>query len=80
VRCTVGRRGSLCNAEYRYFRRQSDICLRLSMIVSSEEVASELVLMAREYAAKADMIEVESGPLQPTISAMTDRNKLTDGS
>jgi hypothetical protein len=42
------------------------------MITSSEEAASELAWMAHEYAAKADMIEVvESGPLQPTISAMT---------
>ena len=37
-----------------YFRRQADICLRLSLIASDEEVSNRLIIMAREYAAKAD--------------------------
>ena len=36
-----------------YFRRQADICLRLSLIASDEEVSNRLIIMAREYAAKA---------------------------
>ena len=37
-----------------YFRRQADICLRLSLIASDEEVSSRLIKMSREYLAKAD--------------------------
>src|SRR5262249_3668979 len=37
-----------------YFRRQADICLRLSLIASDEEVSNRLIVMAGEYAAKAD--------------------------
>jgi hypothetical protein len=53
-----------------YFRRQSDICLRLSLISSSEEVANRLIVMARDYQAKVDALEAESkkSPL-PTIIA-----------
>ena len=40
-----------------YFRRQADICLRLSLIASDEEVSNRLIVMAREYAAKADALE-----------------------
>lgn len=39
-----------------YFRRQADICLRLSLIASDEEVSSRLISMAREYAAKGDAL------------------------
>ena len=40
-----------------YFRRQADICLRLSLISSDGEVSNRLIIMAREYAAKADALE-----------------------
>lgn len=40
-----------------YFRRQADICLRLSLIASDEEVSNRLIIMAREYAAKADVLK-----------------------
>ena len=40
-----------------YFRRQADICLRLSLIASDEEVSNRLIIMAREYAVKADAIK-----------------------
>jgi hypothetical protein len=39
-----------------YFRRQADICLRLALIASDEEVSNRLIMMAREYAAKADVL------------------------
>jgi hypothetical protein len=47
-----------------YFRRQADICLRLSLISSDEEVSNRLIIMAREYAAKADALgkEAAAGP------------------
>jgi hypothetical protein len=40
-----------------YFRRQADICLRLSLISSDGEVSNRLIIMAREYATKADALE-----------------------
>lgn len=40
-----------------YFRRQADICLRLSLIASDEEVSNRLIIMSREYAAKADVLK-----------------------
>jgi hypothetical protein len=43
-----------------YFRRQADICLRLSMIASSEEVANRLMAMAQDYTGRADEIEADS--------------------
>ena len=41
-----------------YFRRQADICLRLSLIASDEEVSSRLIKMSREYLAKGDALAV----------------------
>jgi len=40
-----------------YFRRPADICLRLSLIASDEEVSNRLIIMAREYGVKADAVE-----------------------
>ena len=48
-----------------YFRRQADICLRLSLISSDEEVSNRLIIMAREYAAKADALAKEAGADAP---------------
>ena len=51
-----------------YFRRQADICLRLSLIASDDQVASQLIIMAEEYKVKADAIEAASkSPLAATI-------------
>jgi hypothetical protein len=52
-----------------YFRRQFDICLRLSVIASSEEVANRLIAMAQDYHAKADEIEAELTMALPTMIA-----------
>ena len=49
----------------RYFRYQADVCLRLSLIASDEEVASRLLAMSRGYTAKADALEAQSPPLAP---------------
>src|SRR3981081_452129 len=43
-----------------YFRRQADICVRLSLIASDEEVSNRLIIMAREYTAKGDAMEKEA--------------------
>ena len=52
-----------------YFRRQSDICLRLALIASSEEVATRLIAMAQDYHAQADALEAQSRSTLPkTIS------------
>jgi hypothetical protein len=39
-----------------YFRRQADICLRLSLIASSEVAGNWLARMAKDYQAKADSL------------------------
>src|SRR6185436_8273613 len=39
-----------------YFRRQADICLRLSLIASDEDVSNRLIKMSREYLAKGDAL------------------------
>ena len=52
-----------------YFRRQSDICLRLALIASSEEVATRLGAMAQDYHAQADALDAQSRAKVPkTIS------------
>jgi hypothetical protein len=43
-----------------YFGRQVDICLRLSVIASDDEVASQLIAMAHAYRAKAEALERRS--------------------
>jgi hypothetical protein len=52
-----------------YFRRQSDICLRLSMIASSEEVANQLIAMGQDYTGRGDEIEAESAMAMSTMIA-----------
>jgi len=52
-----------------YFRRQSDLCRRLSMIASSEEVANQLIAMAQGYTDRADEIGAESTMAMPTMIA-----------
>jgi hypothetical protein len=43
-----------------YFRRQADICLRLSLIASDEEVSNRLIIMSREYLAKSHALAGEA--------------------
>jgi len=40
-----------------YFRRQADICLRLSLIASDDGVSSRLIAMARDYMATSQALE-----------------------
>ena len=53
-----------------YFRRQADICLRLSLISSDQEVSNRLIIMAREYVAKADALP-EAATDAPPVADQT---------
>ncbi|HYY38243.1 MAG TPA: hypothetical protein VE801_10940 [Xanthobacteraceae bacterium] len=44
-----------------YFRRQADICFRLALIASDEEVSNRLIMMAKEYTAKGDALAEQAG-------------------
>jgi hypothetical protein len=44
-----------------YFRRQADICLRLSLIASDDHVSNRLITMARDYMATSEALERETG-------------------
>ena len=52
-----------------YFRRQADICLRLSVIASDEAVSSRLVQMAKEYSAAAEGLEKQQPIDAPDAAA-----------
>ena len=54
-----------------YFRRQADICLRLSLIASDDEVSNRLISMAREYMAKGDTMAREGGTDTPILTGRT---------
>jgi hypothetical protein len=45
-----------------YFRRQADICLRLSLIASDDAISTRLVTMAKEYLATSEALERPTGP------------------
>ena len=70
-RCALhGRAQGICTIpSSEYFRRQADICLRLSMIASSEEVANRLIAIAQDYTGRADEIEADSTMAMPTMTA-----------
>jgi hypothetical protein len=51
-----------------YFRRQADICLRLSLIASDEVVSSKLITMARDYMATSEALEREAGTCGPVLA------------
>lgn len=44
-----------------YFRRQADICLRLSLIASDDAISTRLVTMAKEYLATSEALERPAG-------------------
>jgi hypothetical protein len=61
-----------------YFRRQADICLRLSLIASDDEVSSRLITMAREYMAKGDTLAKE-GAMDMRIGRAAMTEGVPDG-
>jgi hypothetical protein len=46
---------------FEYLRRQADLCLRLALIASDDQASRRLFAIHREYKAKADAIEAETG-------------------
>jgi hypothetical protein len=48
-----------------YFRRQADICLRLSLVSSDDTTSTRLVAMAKEYLAAGEAVEQQPGPDLP---------------
>ena len=65
-----------------YFRRQADICLRLSLIASDDEVSNRLITMARSYMAKGDALErdgVADGQVMADRSGSTGDDFDLDG-
>jgi hypothetical protein len=60
-----------------YFRRQADICLRLSLIASDEEVSNRLITLSREYQAKSDALAGDSDT-QPTPADHRPRSPAGD--
>ena len=53
-----------------YFKRQADICLRLSLIASDDGVSSRLIAMAKDYLATSQAMEAapptdQSAPATP---------------
>jgi hypothetical protein len=54
-------RGVLAMPSVAYFRRQADICFRLALIASDEEVSNRLIMMAKEYTAKGDALAKRAG-------------------
>jgi len=53
--------GGLAMPSSAYFRRQADICLRLSLIASDDAVAGRLATMARDYIATSEALDREAG-------------------
>jgi len=51
-----------------YFLRQADICLRLSLVASDEQVSNRLIAMAQEYKAKAAAVEPGPHAIAPEIA------------
>jgi hypothetical protein len=50
-----------------YFRRQADICLRLSLIASDDAISTRLVTMAKEYLATGEALERQGDPATPYV-------------
>jgi hypothetical protein len=51
-----------------YFRRQADICLRLSLIASDDMVSKRLVAMARDYMATSQALEPAAAVPAPILA------------
>jgi hypothetical protein len=57
-----------------YFLRQADLCLRLSLISSDSEISNRLIVMAKEYEAKALALKVS-----PSAEAIDRIDTLDEG-
>jgi hypothetical protein len=69
VRWEGGNGGPDGNTRQLALARQADICIRLSLIASSEEVITRLIAMAQDYHARIDVLEAQARSSSPkTIS------------
>jgi hypothetical protein len=59
--CVADELGDLPMPSAEYFRRQADICLRLSLIASDDAISARLVTMAKEYLATSEALEKPAG-------------------
>jgi hypothetical protein len=59
--CVADELGDLPMPSAAYFRRQADICLRLSLIASDNAISARLVTMAKEYLATSEALEKPAG-------------------
>ena len=60
-----------------YFRRQADICLRLSLVATDPELATRLLAMAEDYKAKAKSAD-EDGEPDPILPDVVGAQGLPD--
>lgn len=59
-----------------YFRRQADICLRLSLIASDNAVSARLMQMARDYRATGEALEQQGAAGPPANEDMVGRTAV----
>jgi hypothetical protein len=50
-----------------YYRRQADVCVRLSVVQSDEAVSRRLIMLAKAYMAEADDITRSAQGTAPTF-------------
>jgi hypothetical protein len=62
-----------------YFRRQADICLRLSVIASDQVVSTRLLAMARDYQATSEALELQAAGDPPAAQHHENGRGLGEG-
>jgi hypothetical protein len=62
-----------------YFRRQADICIRLSLIASNEGVSNRLITMAREYMASSEALDREKGAAPASVDPASMAQSASSG-
>jgi hypothetical protein len=71
-------RGFLLMPSAAYFRRQADICLRLSLVSSDDATSTRLVAMAKEYLAAGEAVEQQPAPDSPFVQAQMHGHDVHD--
>jgi hypothetical protein len=60
----------------KYLWRQADLCLRLSLISTDDEISNRLILMAKDYEARATALEASTPPAEATVRTdLSDREQ-----
>jgi len=50
-----------------YYRRQADVCVRLSVVQSNEAISRRLIMLAKAYMAEADDMARSAQPAAPAL-------------